>query len=288
MKAIKKRKLYLIIATLFVTSVAFRLITGLHFGHTSLLFVGLPTVLAVTLVAASKTTKTMMGLMLKVVTLFLLLSGILLGEGLACIIMAAPIFYGVGAVVVWLYNHRKYSNRSHFFSLSLLPMLVLGLQIPRINEAPQWRTIETIQTISTTNNIEVLGHPQSLPEELPLFFQLGFPKPIDWKIDGVSVGDSSAIVFDSSTKGLGTMLLKVVERTENSVLYTFISDNTHMSHWLTFKTVKVSINTLENGQKQIQWQTTYACSLGPQWYFEPIEDFAVGLMQAHLIQHFFI
>ena len=66
--------------------------------QTGAFFVGLPAILAIT-VALSPRAKTLTGTTFKAVTFGLLLSGVLVGEGFVCIVMAAPLF-------VW-YSQRR-------------------------------------------------------------------------------------------------------------------------------------------------------------------------------------
>ena len=69
-----------------------------HKEQTALMFIGLPTALAL-LLAALPAAKSATGMIMKGITLFLLLLGILFIEGFICILMAAPFFYSIGALI---------------------------------------------------------------------------------------------------------------------------------------------------------------------------------------------
>jgi hypothetical protein len=92
-----------------VGSVMYHLIVLGRLEQTAALFVGIPTVLAI-LLAMTPKAKTVTGGIMKGLTLALLLSGPLLGEGFICIVMASPIFFIVGilvAVIVdWIREER--------------------------------------------------------------------------------------------------------------------------------------------------------------------------------------
>ena len=92
-----------------------------------MLFVGIPTVLAILLAVVPKA-KTVKGGITKGLTLFLLLSGPLLGEGFICILMASPNLYLVGllvgAIVEW--NRAKRQTTLSCLLLILLPMSIEG------------------------------------------------------------------------------------------------------------------------------------------------------------------
>src|SRR5215469_9551510 len=101
---VRRKKLTLvgICLTFAVISIAGRLIYLHHLETTSLMFIGVPTVLAV-LLALSVRPKSVMATVMTGVTFVLLLSSVLLGEGFICILMAAPIFYVAGAIIgaIW-------------------------------------------------------------------------------------------------------------------------------------------------------------------------------------------
>src|SRR4030095_12719813 len=93
-----------IIVTLVVVSIAYRVLVVNHLEHTSLLFIGLPALAAIPLLHTRP--RTAIGTVNKVIAILLCLSGILFGEGLICILMAAPIFFLVGTVIGLVLNKR--------------------------------------------------------------------------------------------------------------------------------------------------------------------------------------
>ncbi|MEW6735067.1 MAG: hypothetical protein AB1489_27500, partial [Acidobacteriota bacterium] len=113
---------------LFIGSIAYRMISGVGLQQTSMLFIGLPTFLAVIL-ALTPRARTAKGMILKGITIALLMSGILLGEGLICIVMASPIFFIVGLVVGAIWDEiREREMRRQLKSLLLLPLLIMSLE----------------------------------------------------------------------------------------------------------------------------------------------------------------
>ena len=84
-----------IIVVFAVGSMTYRILKMEHLQQTSALFIGLPALLAI-LLAMTGPAKSATGVVFKGLTLLLLLSGILLGEGFICIVIAAPLFYLVG------------------------------------------------------------------------------------------------------------------------------------------------------------------------------------------------
>src|SRR5262249_15775444 len=80
-------------------SIMFWMLKQGHLEHTSLVFIGIPTVLAILTVRFVPQPRTATGVILKGITLALLVSGIVLREGFICIVMASPLFLLIGVIV---------------------------------------------------------------------------------------------------------------------------------------------------------------------------------------------
>src|SRR5215472_2182780 len=76
----------------------YTLLTSAHDEHSSLVFIGLPAVLALAAVLLPRPA-TAKGAAVRAITVALLLSSVLFGEGFVCIVMAAPLFYAVGLLI---------------------------------------------------------------------------------------------------------------------------------------------------------------------------------------------
>jgi hypothetical protein len=87
-----------LILALGIAAVFYRFAHAEGIDHSAALFVGLPTILAIGLALTPKA-KSATGMVVKGTTIGLLLSGIVLGEGFVCILMAAPLFYAVGIAI---------------------------------------------------------------------------------------------------------------------------------------------------------------------------------------------
>lgn len=286
MKNNSKITLYVIISVLFIASIAFRGLINGDLEQTSLLFVGVPTLITVLIVRYSKKPKSAYGVAFLTITLFLLMCGILFGEGLVCIIFMAPIFYAVTAILVWLYEFFKKKGKNKTYTFALLPVLILLFQPKEFITAPKIHSITAIQEISKNQDLSKLNIQPNLKNNLPTFFKIGFPEPVKIIGEGLNIGDVRIIYFKSQTKGIGQLVLEIKERTSNKIIFKINSDNTHIKHWLTYKEVKVELIEDKDTNK-IVWTTDFTCDLGPSWYFEPFEKYAVGLMNKHLISTYF-
>jgi hypothetical protein len=282
-----KVALYSLIAVLAAATLAFRLVNFSGQEQTSLLFVGIPSLITLLIVRFSGTPKTSYGIAFKAITLFLLLSSIVLGEGTVCIIMAAPIFYGVTALVVALTNYVKKNNNDKFYSIAVIPLLLLISQPLDYVGEPKVEIVKNAIVIDKVVSLESFNSHPDFMTAYPSFFKLGFPKPVSIQGKGIDVGDLREVKFKSSTKGIGVLTLRVTEKTATSITFDVPKDETHIHHWLTWQKIQVSLKPLNNGKTEVTWTSEYTCDLGPKWYFQPIEEYAVGLMNVHLINSYF-
>jgi len=284
-----KSALYLIIGIVFIASIGFRIIDNQHLEQTSLLFVGLPTLIALLVVKYTDRPSSAYGVSFKAVTLFLLIASIAFGEGIICIIMAAPLFYGITALLVFIYDFLQKDDEEdeNILHISLLiPIALLLAQVGDFNEMPVTETVITTEIVSNAS-INNLNTQPLFEINLPLFFQSGFPKPLSFEGEGLAVGDTREIKFESTTKGIGSLILEVQEIDDSSIVFSIQSDDSHIAHWLTWKKIEVSITPIDETQSTVTWASHYTCDLAPHWYFGRMERFAVGLSNEHLIHSFF-
>ena len=73
----------------------YRLSVAHRLEQTAALFIGLPMIIGM-LLALTPRAKSVTGMICKTMTIALVMSGLVLGEGFICILMAAPLFYLVG------------------------------------------------------------------------------------------------------------------------------------------------------------------------------------------------
>lgn len=279
-----KNTLYAIVVILALASLLFRLLNQYKLEQSALLFVGIPAFITVLIIKYTKTPKSVYGITFYSITLFLMMTAILFGEGLVCIIFMAPIFYGVAALIILVFQLFKKKRK---LNVSLLIPLLLF-----VGQANQFNKTAAVQHIATQVSVDgdlsisnLLKHPD-FNKNLPLFFQLGFPKPQEMTGQGIALNDTRTITFLSNTKGLGSLKLIVSKRTQNSITFSVIDDSTHINHWLAYKDITVSTQNLGN-KTRITWTTNYVCNLAPNWYFETLENYAVAKMNQHLINSFY-
>jgi len=289
----KKKQFYILVIALLVISLVFRLINDAHLEQTTLLFIGLPAILAVWIVRYTDNPKSAYWAVFRAITLFLLVSAIFLGEGMVCVVVAAPIFYAAGALVVFIRSKidkdRDDTDEpldSGMFALGFFLILMISGLYGDMQEKPM-QEITVVKTVASGVSLDALEKDVDLMKDLPGFFSLGFPAPINLAGSGLEPGDFRKIQFQSTTKGVGELQLEIIAHTNDKIVFKTISDDSHIKHWLSWNTVTIALDQLPDGSSQITWTTSFQCELGPAWYFVPIERYAVQLSAQHLLNVYF-
>ncbi len=276
---------FIILAVSFA-SVLYRVIASKKLEQTALLFIGIPTALAV-LVAATPKARTVTGAILKAMTIALLMAAPLLGEGFICILMAAPLFFVVGIVVGKLIDVSRRASRgitTGLLLLAFLPMSFEGtsdrLSFPREEVV----TAEVVVAAPAAEVERALARPLRLEESLPPFLRLGFPRPVAAHGSGLKVGDRRTIHFAGGEGHPGDLLLEVAEARPGFARFRFVSDHSKIAHWLTWQSSDVYWSAIDANHTQVVWTLGYRRDLDPAWYFGPWERYGVGLAAEHLIR----
>lgn len=284
----RKNILYVIVIVLAIANIAFKLLNELRIEQTSILFVGIPTLITILVIKYSKTPKSAAGVVFTTVTIFLLLASILLGEGMVCIIIMAPIFYLIAGVIVLVIKLIGRRDDNKLNTYIIIPILFIVGQGYEINTEPELLKVTTVVEVQGHKSLTDFNKTPNFLNNYPNFFKIGFPEPIAIEGQGVQVGNYRKIQFKSKTKGVGVLHLEIKNKTKNSITFNVVSDNTHIHHWLSWKTMKATIQHNKNGMSSIIWDTYFTCDLGPSWYFKPTEKYGVQVMNMHLINSYFL
>jgi len=280
-----KRNLIAIIAVLAIAIIAYSILQTNDVTQTSFLFVGLPALLSIAIIKFTNPTSGY-GVMFKVVTLFLLISGMFLGEGIACILFAAPIFYGVGVILVAIGNYLNKNDKNELYMWAVLPVLLVLGEAGDIYKNPKLQTVKVVQSYKDAS-IENFNRQDVLKNEIPNFFKVAaFPTPTNMVGQGIEVGAKRQIDFHSQTKGLGALVLEVTESSPNKVVFKNKSDNSHIHRWLDWREVEVTLEK-QGDKTEVIWRSDYYCELEPSWYFEPLERLAVKKSSQYLLDAYF-
>ena len=274
-----------------VTSILYRLLVVGHLEQSALMFIGLPTVLAI-LLGALPPAKSATGMIIKGVTLFLLLLGILYIEGFVCILMAAPFFYAIGIVVGLIIDvtksRREWNNR---FRVIVFPALALmSLEgVTGILSFPRDETVTVSRKVSLTpveTRAALAKGPDFDLEELPGFLKLGFPQPTAIIGGGLETGDTWRISFAGGEGKPGDLFAEVTESTADRIRVECISDTSHIAHWLAWDEAVWKLEPTGDGTR-VTLTMRYRRLLDPAWYFKPIERFGVGKAGEYFMEQTF-
>ncbi|MUM22730.1 hypothetical protein FZI91_13595 [Mycobacterium sp. CBMA271] len=281
--------------------VLFKLIKGVGLGQTAAFYVGIPTILALIL-TLSTPSKRAVGMTMKVLTIFLLLSMPLLGEGFVCVICAAPLFYLVALLVALSVDKardkRKPPGAQAFLAAPLL-LVLLSFEgvVPGIAVSGDATVSATRLSSAGPAQVEAaLARPIDFDvHPLTGMLALGFPRPQHDHSDGLHVGDRRTITFDGAHhrppfvashhwgESRSQLTLVVTERTPGHVRYTAEADTTPISTWLSWRSVEISWRDDGSGKTMITWTFHYTRNLSPSWYFGPLERFTVQRAANYLV-----
>lgn len=288
------RTLVASIVALTVASVGYRLLIVAELQHTSLVFIGIPALLALSLIWVRP--KTSAGTVHKTIALALCMSGILFGEGFICILMASPLFFLVGAVVARLRrpepslhdledDEPEASGRMKRLGIALMLPLSLegvmpGFEMARHEEV----TVSRIVPASAESVRAALAAPPRFDAPLPAFFRIGFPVPGVTSGAGLAVGDRRSVQFLHGGHHPGTLELEVTSSSTSAVVFSAVADDSYITHWLSWRSAEVTWVEVEPGRARVTWTLRYERRLDPAWYFAPLERYGVRTAAAYLIE----
>jgi hypothetical protein len=253
--------------------------------QTSALFIGLPALLAIIIVLTPRA-KTATGVIMKSMTVALLMSAPILGEGFICIVMAAPLFYLVGAVIGLLSDRQRKKQSPPLVVVVLLPILLASLEgtTPSLSFSRGNEVTATKIVAGTPAEVErSLARAPVFDAPLPPFLRLKFPLPTSASGDGLHVGAERRIHFAGGEGKPGDLTMRVAGRTATSVTFRAESDTSHIAHWMTWRESRVTWRPIGPAQTEVTWTIAYDRELDPAWYFGPWERYATRLAAEYLI-----
>jgi hypothetical protein len=277
----KVRRFGVVLVALVAASYAFRLLGDFELEHTSLVFIGIPALLA-WIVASSAPPKTAMGSVMRTTTLALLISWIFLGEAFVCVLMAAPIFYLIGGFIGLAKLKSESRGRTGVMAILLLPLALEGTH-PVLSTARERQVVvEGVVAAAMDDVRATLAATPRFDRDLPLLFTLGFPMPVQPSGDGLEPGDRRVIPFAHGGHHPGDLVLEVMESTPTRVRFAVVSDDSYITHWLSWREAVVELADVGDGRTHVRWTLRYARRLDPSWYFDPLENYGVTLAGQYL------
>jgi len=269
-------------------SALYRLLVWGSLEQTAALFIGVPTLLAVW-VALLPPATTAVGTAMRGTTLALLMSGIFLGEGYLCILMSAPLFYGVAflaalAVESWSSGGR---SRRSLKSIVLVPLVVSSVEgvTPGLSfDRTELVVAERIVEGSPAEVRRALEAPLCIDAPLPAALRIGFPRPERAAGGGLAVGDERRVFFTGGEgRPPGALRIVVAESSPQHAVFVFPEDTSHIPHWLRWREARVRWEAAGARSTRVEWTLVYDRELDPGWYWRPFGRFFVAFAAEYLI-----
>lgn len=273
-----------LVTALLVGAFAYRLIFRLGFGHTSLMFIGIPLVLAVLLALAPRPASAT-GSILRGITLALLLVAPLVGEGYLCILFTSPLFLGVGLIVGWIVDMRRKSRGVTLSCIALLVPLSLEGVAPQLTHGRTQAVAVTQVVDAPANEVQAaLARSPEVGAPLPRFLRIGFPRPLEAHGAGLAINDVRVIHF-SGAEGdpPGDLTMQVAQSDPGYVRFETVSDTSKLTQWLRWRSSEVTWQAVDAAHTRVTWRITFDRELDPFWYFTPWEHVAVREASKYLI-----
>ncbi len=276
-----------LILALAVGRVGYDVLVRQNLKETAALFIGLPAILAVTF-ALTPRAKSATGSILKGMTIVLLLSTLFLGEGLVCVLFAAPLFYLIGILIgLALDSEKRRRGRASTGTYCLLIVMVLPFSLEGTSDALSFPRVEavTAERVLMARPVDVeqaLSRAPRFDRALPLALRVGFPTPAGSAGTGLAPRDRRVTTFTGGTEA-AAVVLEVAGREPGSVRFRAIADRTPVAGWLQWQEAEVRWTPLDADRTRVQWTLRYRRRLDPAWYFAPLERAVVRAAAGYLI-----
>lgn len=264
-------------------------------------YVGIPAVIAL-IVVFSAPGRSVVGIVLKVITILLLLSMMLVGEGFICVIIAAPIFYLVGGLVALVVEKIANGTRKRRgLNVMVVPALILVASMEGVIPATTVSgdtTVSASRTVDATPaEVEAAFQSPMRFDEIPLpgVLSWGFPEPLADSGGALDVGARRTVTFSGAHhrplfvsghhwgEHVTELTFEVVARTADSARLKIVGDTTPLSSWLRWNVADIGWTAVDASRTDVSLDLSYTRELAPAWYFGPIEEFVTERAAGYLI-----
>jgi len=286
-----KRILAAAIVALMLAGLAYRGLVLKRLEHTSLVFVGIPALLAIATLYIRP--RSAIGTVNKIIAIALCMSGVVFGEALVCILMAAPIFFLVGTVVGAIiagFQKRGGTGLSGAakwrasVAMVLIPLSVEGV-IPAFEFDRDERVSVTAIVGGEPDDVRAaLAAAPRFDRQLPPFLRLGFPVPTHTSGSGLRVGDERRVMFEHGEHHSGELVMAVSSVDAASATFSVVRDSSYITHWMNWQDATVAWAPVAPGRTAVTWTLRYRRRLDPAVYFAPLERYGVRLAARYLVE----
>jgi predicted nucleic acid-binding Zn ribbon protein len=273
-----------------VSAVVYRYIQARQLVETYAMFVGIPLIIGV-LCAYTLRPRNSFGLVMKLTTVLICVVAPILGEGMICLLMAAPILYAVAALGYLLAAaldrwFNPPGGRGGVACLLLLPFLFAEL-----TTGPQG--IRNGETLAVSDERFVaarperawhaLRHGELISPDVPLFLRLGFPLPT--RLERLPDGETRLNFDPRSAPRQGTNVIvsrRVTDEQRRRLSFFILEDGTGIARWLMFLQTRFEVEAVPGGCR-VRQTTIFRRRLQPGVYWRPLQCFAVSQMHDYAL-----
>ncbi|MCF4122293.1 hypothetical protein L1785_15040 [Antribacter sp. KLBMP9083] len=258
----------------------------------------MPAVIALTVILTARP-RSPVGMALATTTIGLALAGPLLDEGVVCLVIAAPLFLGVAAIVGVVVEQLR-ESRTRRRALAVTPLLLLALAegvggatvVPRDDAGTATAVIDA----APADLARSLAAPPVYGDFEAVFLRaVPFPEPVSATGTGLAVGDERVVTFTPRRSlGLGaqptprSMTLRVVESEVSDAgghVVLDVTEDTTLARWMDLRSAEVTWEAAGDGTR-VTWTLHFTRTFDPSWYFGPLQHRTTGLAAEYLIDTF--
>ncbi|PZR52082.1 hypothetical protein DNL40_13410 [Xylanimonas oleitrophica] len=289
-----------VLLSLFLAMLLARALGEAGLEQTALFYVGVPALVAVTVTLTARP-RTAVGVALATTTIGLALAGPLLDEGVVCLVIAAPLLYGVAAAVgVAVQRVRERGPGGRAPALVAAPLLAVMLLegvggvslLPREDAGSASVVVDaSVDEVATA----LASAPDYGPFRSAFLRAVPFPHPVHAAGAGLEVGAVREVEFTPRRSlGIGAeptpraMALEVVRseaRDDGGAVVFAVTDDTTLARWMDLHQAEV-IWWAEGTGVRVTWTLRYTRTFDPSWYFGPVQRYATDQAAAYLAATF--
>lgn len=301
----RKNLIYLLLV-IAGASISIRLLMFSEFGHSALLYVGIPFLIALTLIALIEPvgeSKLSLGRYYGQFALWslvvMLCTSIVLYEGFVCVLMFMPIYFGILFLIAMIHMLGEFISKrgknKHY--VQIIPALIVlsafeGV-IPEFEFNRDYSvTREIIVSASQESILAELTKPMELDVDRHWLLEI-FPMPANIDAGTLSAGGIHKIDyvyhrwFVTNTHA-GSMHLEISELNENFIRTTFIEDSSYIKNYLKLEGTEIHFEQLDDYKTKVSLTIHYQRFLDPAWYFGPLQSYAIGEVAELLLAELFV
>lgn len=294
-----RNKNVLLLLIIGVVSILIRLLMQYNFDRSALLYVGIPFLIAISLLFIKRPEpphnwKRRYVNIIIMSLVIMLGSSIILFEGFVCIVMFMPIYFFIIFLMFLLeaFNQYRKSNHKGKNYTHVLPALILLSSFegvtPELSFEREYEVVsEKIISASISEIQQQLKQPIELNKSRHWLLTL-FPMPYNIDAETLVAGDVHTINFRYhrwfvTNTHEGSMKLEISAVEENYIRTRFIEDTSYISNYLKLHGTEINLEAIGNNETKVSLRIKYHRLLDPVWYFGPLQEYAVGLTAQFLL-----